>query len=249
MVKTGEYRLKRIILGVDRMKNKKIIPIIVIAVILIILITIYIFYKNANKNLNLGNNLTNKTNQEIEEYILNISSYEAEIEVEVEGNKNNTKYKIKQSYISPNIEKQTVLEPSNISGLETIYDGNVLIINNTKLNLSTVYQNYPYIADNFLWLNSFIEDYKAAKNSGTNNKLYEENNMVVMEVMLSQQNPYISHKKLFIDKATGKISKLVVQDKNQKNIVYILYNEIKINSLKEQEILAFKLENITIGQY
>ncbi len=215
------------------MKNKKIF-IIIIVTIIIILITFYIFLKKANKNLNMGNNLINKTNQEIQEYILNISSYEAEIEVEVDGNKNNTKYKIKQNYIAPNIEKQTVLEPSNISGLETTYDGNTLTINNTKLNLSTVYQNYPYIADNFLWLNSFIEDYKLDKN----HKLYDENNMVIMEVTLSQNNPYISYKKLFIDKTTGKILKLIVQDKNQKNIVYILYNEIKINSLKEQELLA-----------
>lgn len=48
----------------------------------------------------MGNNLSNKTNQEIEEYILNISSYEAEIDVEVETNKNKTKYKIKQSYVT-----------------------------------------------------------------------------------------------------------------------------------------------------
>ena len=181
------------------MKNKMILKItIAIVVIAIVAIIIYFFSRNVNKNSKIGNNLSNKTNQEIEEYILNISSYEAEIDVEVETNKNKTKYKIKQSYVTPNIEKQTILEPSNISGLETVYDGNTLKINNTKLNLSTVYKNYQYMTENFLWLNSFIEDYKAAKNSGTNNKLYEENNMVVMEVMLEQQNPYISHKKLFI---------------------------------------------------
>lgn len=230
------------------MKNKKII-IISIIIAIIIAIFVYVFYKNANKNLNIGNNLSNKTNQEIEEYILNISSYQAEINIEIESNKSNTKYKIKQSYSSPNIAKQVVIEPSNISGLETIYDGNTLTINNTKLNLNTVYQNYPYITDNFLWLNSFIEDYRAAKNSGINTKMYEENDMTVMEVALSQENPYVSLKKLFIDKKTGKISRLVVQDKNQKNIVYILYNEIKINSIKQQEVLAFKLNNISMKQY
>ena len=232
------------------MKNKKTIIIItVIIAILIIAISIYIFYKNANKKLNIGNNLSNKTNQEIEEYILNISSYEAEINVEIESNKNTTKYKIKQIYSSPNIAKQVVVEPSNISGLETIYDGNTLTINNTKLNLNKVYQNYPYMTDNFLWLNSFIEDYKTAKTEETNTKIYEENNMAIMEVTVSQKSPYISYKKLFIDKTTGKISKLVVQDKNKKNIVYILYNEIKINSIKQQEILAFKLNDISINQY
>lgn len=231
------------------MKNKKtIITIGIISAIIIGLTIIYVFSKNVNKNLNFGNNLSNKSNQEIEEYILNISSYEAEILVEVKGNKNNTKYLIKQSYVSPNLEKQVVLEPSNISGLETVYNGNILSINNTKLNLNTVYKEYPYMTDNFLWLNSFIEDYQNAKASGTNNKLYEENNLVVMEVTVLQ-NPYVHNKKLFINKATGEITKLVVQDKNKKNIVYILYNEIKINSLKEQEILAFKLNHIIAKQY
>ena len=54
----------------------------------------------------------------------------------------------------------------------------------------------------------------------------------------------LAHKKLLIDKETGNITKLVVQDKNKKNIVYILYNEIKINSLKSEEVLAFKLQDM-----
>ena len=228
------------------MKNKMILKIIIaILAIAIIAIIIYFFSRNANKNSKIGNNLSNKTNQEIEEYILNISSYEAEIDVEVETNKNKTKYKIKQSYVVPNIERQTILEPSNISGLETVYDGDTLKINNTKLNLSTVYQNYQYMTENFLWLNSFIENYK----NSNNRRIYEENNMIIMEVTLQNNSQYIASKKLFIDKTTGKITKMVVQDKNQKNLVYILYNEIKINSLKKEEILAFRLNDFSVAQY
>ena len=228
-----------------KLKNKKIIIfLILIAFIITLLTLINFFYKKANKNLNLGNNLSNKTNQEIEEYILNISSYEADIEVEVQSNKNTTKYKLKQSYVSPNIEKQTVEEPSNIQGLQTVYDGNKLTITNTKLNLSTVYENYPYITNNYLWLNSFIEDYKNSQKR----KLYEEGNQLVMEVSL-EDNPYVYSKKLFINKNESKITKLVVQDKNQKNLVYILYNEIKINSLEKEEVLAFKLKEVSAKQY
>ncbi len=227
------------------MKNKKLIIILTLIIVIVLIILINFFYKNANKNLKFGNNLSNKTNQEIEEYILNISSYEADIEVEIEGNKNTTRYKLKQSYVSPNIEKQIVEEPSNIQGLQTIYDGSKLTVTNTKLNLSTVYENYPYITDNYLWLNSFIEDYKNSQNR----KLYEENGQLVMEVTLEADNPYISSKKLFINKNENKITKLVVQDKNQKNLVYILYNEIKINSLKKEEVLAFKLKEVSAKQY
>ena len=42
---------------------------------------------------------------------------------------------------------------------------------------------------------------------------------------------------------------MIVQDKNQKNLVYILYNEIKINSLKKEEVLAFRLNNFSVAQY
>lgn len=219
----------------------KIFIIIAFAVIIAICVLIYFFSKNGNKNLNFGNNLSNKSNQEIEEYILNISSYEADIIMTVESNKNTTQYKLKQSYSSPNLEKQVVEEPSNIQGLETIYDGIKLTVKNTKLNLTKIYENYPYLTNNYLWLNSFIEDYKTAKKAGKNYQIYEENNKIIMKVNLDNNNPYVSYKKLFIDKQNSKIEKLVVQDKNQKNLVYILYNEIKINSLGKEEVLAFKL--------
>ncbi len=230
-----------------KIDKKKII--IAISVIILAILILYFFFKNDNKKLNIGNNLNNKTLQEIEEYILNISSYEAEIEVQVESNKNKTKYVISQKYVSPNIEKQVVKEPSNIQGLETIYDGTKLSVKNSKLNLTTIYENYQYLTDNFLWLNSFIDDYQKAKSSGKSTKLYEQNNQVIMEVKLDSQNPYVSSKKLIIDKNTGTISKLIVQDKNQKNLVYILYNEIKMNSLKKEEILAFKLYDYEMAQY
>ena len=229
--------------------NKKVIIITSVAILIIIAIIFAFFMKNANKNLNIGNNLNNKTLQEVEEYILNISSYETEVEVSIESNKNKTKYLLIQKYVSPNIEKQTVKEPSNIQGLETIYDGNKLTIHNSKLNLTTIYENYPYLTDNYIWLHSFIEDYRNAKSSGEKTKLYEENNQIIMEVELSSSNQYIASKKLVIDKITGSIQKLIVQDKNQKNLVYILYNEIKMNSLKKEEVLAFRLQENNIAQY
>lgn len=197
---------------------------------IIIIVMIYFFQKNTNKNWNMGNTLNNKTIQEIEEYILNISSYEAEIEVTVTSNKNKNQYKMKQSYSSPNIEKQIVQEPSNLQGLETIYDGKDLTIRNTKLNLTTIYQDYPYLSNNSLWLHSFIEEYREAKNNGKT-RLLEEENKIIMELELQTSNQSVQYKKLVINKEENKIEQLLVQDKNQKNLVYILYNEIKINDL------------------
>ena len=80
-----------------------------------------------------------------------------------------------------------------------------------------------------------MENYKQ-----NNNSIYkEENNQIIMETKIeNNKNKYSIYKKLYIDKQTAKPIKLEVQDINQKILVYILYNEIKINSTNKEQILA-----------
>ena len=216
------------------MKNKKWIFICLIVLVVIVLLIFSIFKIMNYKNVKTGNNITDKTLKEIEDYILNISSYEAEIEVKVESNKNTNKYILKQKFASPNIASQEVVEPKNIEGLKVKYDGVNLEISNSKLNLNTIYENYTYIADNVLWLSDFIENYK--KNGGSIN---EENGMIIMETKLDK-NKYSAVEKLYIDRNANKINKLIIEDENKKNRIYITYNKIEIGSLNKESVLAFK---------
>ncbi len=208
--------------------NKKKIILFILVIILISIIVCF-FMKNNYKNQNFGHNMSNKNLEEIEKYILDISSYQAKMEITVESNKNTNKYLLEQIYQKDKMSKQTVLEPSNIEGLEIIYEAQKITINNSKLNLSKVYENYPNLVENCLWLNSFIEDYKQAKNNN-NTSIKEENDIITMETKTrNENNRYIYHKQLLIDKKTGKPTKLLVQDINKKNLIYILYNEMKVN--------------------
>lgn len=186
----------------------------------------------------MGNNISDKTLEEIENYILNISSYDAEIEVSVESNKNTNKYILKQKYSSPNIASQEVIEPKNIEGMTIKYDGINLQISNSKLNLNTIYENYEYIADNVLWLSDFIENYK--NNNGT---ITEENGVIIMETKCNE-NKYSAYEKLYIDRNANKITKLVIEDENKKSKIYITYNKIEIGSLNKESVLAFMVDNV-----
>lgn len=224
--------------------NPKMKLIVITIILIIFFISLYFFIKSDYKNQNFGNNMSNKNIEEIEEYILNISSFEAKIEVNIESNKNKNRYLLSQKYTKPNISKQTVIEPSNIAGIETIYDGENLTIHNSKLNLSSIFENYEYIVDNFLWLNSFIDDYKEGK-SNQRTSLEEKDGVIIMETRTKNEDKqYVYNKKLYIDRNTGKPTKLIVQDINKKNLVYILYNEITVNGLQREEILAFKIMDV-----
>ena len=203
------------------MKNKKII-FISILVLAIVSILIFILLKTNYKNKNFGNNMSNKNLEEIEKYILDISSYTAKMDVTVESNKNTNKYVMEQRYEKGKKSKQKILEPANIEGLEIIYEENKLTINNAKNNLKTMYENYPNLMENCLWLNAFIEDYKKEKNEGKAS-IVEKNGKVIMATKTrNENNRYIYSKELHIDKEAGKIEKLVVQDINKKNLIYIL---------------------------
>lgn len=205
--------------------KRKIIIIMIIAILLAILSIIFIkINKKTAKTAKIGNN---SSSQEIVDYILNISSYETEIEVEIKSNKNTNKYKLKQKYINNENSIQEVIEPSNIQGVKIIKEGNNLKIENTKLSLTKIIENYQDITQNNMDLNSFIEDYK----NNSNSKFKEENNQIIMETTAKTENNYQKYKTLYISRDTGNPIKMEIKDTNQNTTIYIIYNEIKINKI------------------
>lgn len=194
--------------------KKKTKIIILIAIIIFLFIIFSIIYINRCKILKNG---YNKNSQEIVESILNISSYEAIVEIKIEGNKNQNEYKIKQKYLGPENNFQEIIEPENISGIKISREANKLVLENSKLDLKTIIENYSYISENKLDLSSFIEDYKKDRKAK-----YVEDDEIIMETNYSLK------KTLYINKNTGKPIKMIVEDDIKNNKIYILYNEVDI---------------------
>lgn len=202
-------------------REKKFFKISSIVIIVIIIFFVFIAYKK----LKFGNNESNKSAEEVKEYILNIESYKATIEVTINSNKTSNKYLLQQEYSKDGTNKQRVIEPENIAGIEIEYKDNSLIINNSRFNLSKICSNYPYISNNVLWLNSFADFCKANSDSI---RTFEENNNVVIEVD-SNNNKYLMKRKLYLENGTGKPIKMEIKDDNKNTIIYILYKEVTIN--------------------
>ncbi len=200
---------------INNNQNRGVNRIIVTIIIILIMIIIFFFLNNnMSKNFKIGNNTTS---QEIVEYILNINSYEAIVDIDVKSNKNENKYKLKQTYKGKENNLQEVLEPENIAGVKLIKEENNLKLENSKLNLTSILQNYEYISENALDLISFIEDYKNENNS----KWEEKDNEILMKT---------SNKTLYINRENGKPEKMEIHDNNKKIAVYILYTEVIVNS-------------------
>ena len=208
--------------------NKKIYFVIIIFFLICLAIFIFFTYKNTN----LGNNISKSD----EFNILNISSYEAIAEIEVYSNKNTNKYVLRQKYFAPNIFMQEIIEPENLKGFKTTYDGKNLIIQNQTLNLQTFYENYECLKGNSLSLISFIEQYKESQDA----EITQTNEEKIIKVKLNNNNKYEKYKKLYINTKTNLPTKIEILDINENRTVYILYREIRINKTSKDEVLAKK---------
>ena len=216
------------------MNKKKIFLIILILIILGISIFLMFFNNKEAKNMKIGNN---SSSQDVVNYILNINSYEAEINVEINSNKNNNKYKIKQKYENSGIITQEIIEPNNINGVRITKENDNLRIENTDLNLNIILEKYAYLSDNILDLDSFIENYK----NNNESKFSEKNDELILETVDNSNNKNPKHKKLYIDRKTANPIKMEIKDTNKNSTIYIIYNEININQIANQKIYAFKL--------
>ena len=206
------------------MNKKKIFLIILILIILGVSIFLIFFNNKGAKNMKIGNN---SSSQDIVNYILNISSYEAEINVEINSNKNNNKYKIKQKYENSGIITQEIIEPNNIKGVRITKENDNLRIENTDLNLNIILEKYAYLSDNILDLDSFIENYK----NNNESKFSEKNDELILETVDNSNNKNPKHKKLYVDRKTANPTKMEIKDTNKNSTIYIIYNEVKVNSL------------------
>lgn len=196
----------------------------ILLIILILILEGVFFYKNNVKNSKIGNN---KNSQEIVNNFLNLSSYEVQVTVNVTSNKNSNKYILKQTFNSPNISTQEVIEPSNIAGVRIENNGTNVKIENTNLKLSTLLENYNYLGNNCLDLSSFIEDYKKNEDS-----IFEENDEeIILKTNSNADNNYIQEKTLHISKQTYNPTEMEIKDNKQNTTIYILYNEVKLNSI------------------
>lgn len=188
----------------------------------ILCLIVFLFF--TYKSLKNGNNISNKNEEEIIDYILNdVKSYTANMNVMVYSNKTEKEYEIKQEVLE-NKSIQEILNPESIKGIKIELEGNRLKISNTQLNLEKIYDEYETVLNNSLFLNVFIEDYK--KNTS---KSYVSENEIILETKIEEnKNTYAKYKELHIDKQNKKINNLIIKDNNKKTRINIKYNDIEI---------------------
>lgn len=202
------------------MKKKVFITIIFFTIFFLIFYLIFNYKSLKNGN----NNIRIKNEEDVNDYILNISNYEAKIEVIVKSNKNENKYIINQKCMN-NYSYQE-MEYENNKKIIIEHKDNKVIIRNTSLKLEKIYESWEFLIENNLFLTTFVENFKETDEKEI---LVNENYYVVNLKLKNISNKNVAYKSLYINKNNGKIEKLEIYDINKNRTIYILYKEITIN--------------------
>lgn len=202
------------------MKKKVFITIIFFAIFFLIFYLIFNYKSLKNGN----NNIRIKNEEDVNDYILNISNYEAKIEVIVKSNKNENKYIINQKCMN-NYSYQE-MEYENNKKIIIEHKDNKVIIRNTSLKLEKIYESWEFLIENNLFLTTFVENFKETDEKEI---LVNENYYVVNLKLKKISDKNVAYKSLYINKNNGKIEKLEIYDINKNRTIYILYKEITIN--------------------
>ena len=202
------------------MKKKVFITIIFFTIFFLIFYLIFNYKSLKNGN----NNIRIKNEEDVNDYILNISNYEAKIEVIVKSNKNENKYIINQKCMD-NYSYQE-MEYENNKKIIIVHKDNKVIIRNTSLKLEKIYESWEFLIENNLFLTTFVENFKETDEKEI---LVNENYYVVNLKLKNISDKNVAYKSLYINKNNGKIEKLEIYDINKNRTIYILYKEITIN--------------------
>lgn len=183
-----------------------------------------IFFIFNYKKIFYGNNISINKKEEIIEKILNGKlNYKANIIVRVTSNKNENIYEIMQEE-TEKTSYQEVISKGDIEGTKIVYTDNVLKVENSKLNLKKIYENYDPIMNDYLFLSSFTKEYMES----TETSLDETDENIIITLKIENANKYIKYKELYVNKDTGIPIKMIIKDSDKQVRVCIEYTSIEI---------------------
>lgn len=192
-------------------------------IIILMIFIVFLCFFNYKKNFS-GNTINIKSKEMNIENVLNGKlEYKCDIKVTIYSNKTKNVYSMIQE---ENNRKsyQEVTSKCDIEGIKILYTNNVLKVENSKLNLEKIYDNYEPIMNDYLFLSSFSNDYLESNDKSIDEKKDE----IIVKVKIENSNKYIKYKELYVDKKTGKPIKMIIKDSDKLVRVCIEYTNMNV---------------------
>lgn len=183
---------------------------------------------------------TAKNTEDVQKLLMKLKTYKCDVVFAVTNNKSTNVYKAKHMYKFPDKYRIEIVEPSELNGQTTIYNGGKAYIFHPKLNTYLITENFNNSLEFSSFIGAFIESFK--NNGGARFKLerFQDRQCYVLEMPLEGENPYRALEKIWIDVENVIPLKAEILDKDNKVSAQVLYENFEENPKLEDSIFVIQ---------
>jgi len=181
-----------------------------------------------------------KKPEDVQKLLMKLKSYKSDVIFAVSNNKSTNVYKAKHLYKFPDMYRIEILEPNELKGQTTIYNGDKAYIYHPQLETYLLTQNFNNSMEYSSFVGSFIEHFKNNGGARFNMENFGDKQCYVLEIPIKGENPYRVMEKIWIDAEELLPVKVEILDKNNNISVQVLYENFEANPKLEDSLFQIQ---------
>ncbi|MGL5675127.1 MAG: hypothetical protein ACRDDX_01795 [Cellulosilyticaceae bacterium] len=171
------------------------------------------------------NNQMGNAPETMDTWMRKLKNYVAEVDVVFTTNENTGTMKMKQVYEMDQSYRLTILEPSQMKGYETTWDGRKIEEYNPITDKKVQAQSNP--VKNQVLFGTFVHNYLHVEHGQP--AFTEDDKGLSVEVEIPGNYKYMAKERVWFDKKTKSPLKMVIYDKEGKETIHITFTSFQYN--------------------
>lgn len=173
-----------------------------------------------------------------------LDSYACDVTMRITNNKSTMEYKLRHYYKRPDKYKIEVLEPKELEGQTTVYNGRKAFIYHPKINQVLAMENFNGSMEQQAFVGSFLHYLGSPEQIKVRRQSIKSGDCFVLEFELPDKNRYRRLQKIWLDAAEGVPVKAEIYDENGKAAVELIYSNFERNpGLQDSDFEAADISN------
>ena len=186
------------------------------------------------------NHKTAKNTEDVQKLLMKLKTYRCDVVFAVTNNLSTNVYKAKHMYKFPDKYRIEIVEPSELNGQTTIYNGGIAYIYHPTLNTYLITENFNNSLEFSSFIGAFIESFKNNGGAGFKLESFQDKQCYVLEMPIKGENPYRAFEKIWIDAERIIPVKAEILDKHNKVSAQVLYENFEENPKLEDSIFQIQ---------
>lgn len=167
--------------------------------------------------------------EKVSKKLLKLDSYTCEVTMRVANNKSINEYRLKHYFKSPGKYKIEVIEPKELEGQTTIYNGSSSYIYHPRIDQYLITENFSSSADYNAFVGAFMERLKSTEDLKVSSVKEGDKEFVIVEFAVSKPNRYMEQEKIWFDAENTVPVKAEIYGSDGKTNVQIYYDKFVYN--------------------